>query len=127
MAVLTVCITNMDKNSKGRNRVYTVNNYGQALGIIRCCLTRWSGMGHIFGFKADGTLVDEYFVVENVRIVEIDSKQAKFYNDIAFNRIKPYVEETRMAMTYNVYNITIEEPQKSSLFRKAIDWVKGLF
>lgn len=74
---ITVTISNIHEKSIGRFKTYKVNNYGQALGIVRCCLTRWSDrLAHIQGFKTDGEFVDEHFFVEGVHVIKSDRHQA---------------------------------------------------
>lgn len=69
----TITITNMREKS---DKTYKVNNYGQALGIVRCCLTRWSCLTHIMGFKDNGEFVDEHYFVEGVNVIKSDRHQA---------------------------------------------------
>lgn len=70
-ANFTVTIKNMHEKSIGRFKIYKVNNYGQALGIVRCCLTR-SDVAHIKGFKATGEFVDDHYIVEGAHTLKID-------------------------------------------------------
>ena len=126
-ASYTVTISSLNEKSNGRYRVYRVNNYGQALGIIRMCLKTWGGFGDIIGYNTNGGTIKKYFVFRAEGILETDKKSSKVLWDMAWGDKPAIPKEVRPIVTYNFYEIEVKEEPKKGLLSRAIEWLKSRF
>lgn len=123
-----ITVSNLNPKSNGRFKTYTVTNHGQALGVVRMCLKTWGGFASIVAF-INGKLVVEHFVYNSTtkEIIKTDRHAFKAIWNLAWPCFPDYEEPARPTMTYNVYNIHIEDPKKEGVFTRAVKWIKSKF
>ena len=128
MAAYTVTISSLNEKSKGRYRVFHVDNYGKALGIIRMCLKTWGGFGDIVGHNAKCELIDECFCLRSEGIIKIDRKSFNTLWNMAWNfeDESPDDSEDRPTVTYNIFNITVDDAPKKGLISRVLQKIRGL-
>ena len=128
MAAYTVTISSLNSSSKGRYRVFFVNNYGQALGIVRMCLRAWGGFADIVGENANGVPIKKFFALRAEGVIEIDERSAKVLWDMAWNfeDEAPDASEDRPTVTYNIFNITVDDAPKKGLISRVLQKIRGL-
>ena len=126
-ASYTVTISSLNSSSKGRYRVFFVNNMGQALGVVRMCLKTWGGFADIIGENAKGEFIKKFFVLRAEGIIEIDEKSSKVLWDMAWGDKPAIPKEVRPIVTYNFYEIEVKEEPKKGLLSRAIEWLKSRF
>lgn len=121
-ASYTVTISSLNlSSSKGRYHVYHVNNYGQALGIIRMSLKTWGGFGDIIGYNTNGVLIKKYFVLRTEGIIETDEKSFKVLWDMAWGNETAIPDEVRPIVTYKV-----KEDPKKGLISRVLQKIRNL-
>ena len=128
MAAYTVTISSLNEKSKGRYRVFFVNNYGQALGVVRMCLKTWGGFADIIGENAKGEFIKKFFVFRAEGIIEIDEKSSKVLWDMAWNLEDETADdsEDRPTVTYNIFNITVDDAPKKGLISRVLQKIRNL-
>ena len=126
-ASYTVTISSLNEKSKIHYCVFHVNNYVQALGIVRMCLKTWGGFADIIGYNPNGLLIKRYFVFRAEGITETDEKSYKVLWDMAWGDKPATPEEVHPIVTDNFYEIEVKEGPKKGLLSRAIEWLKSKF
>ena len=126
-ASYTVTISSLNEKSKIHYCVFHVNNYVQALGIVRMCLKTWGGFADIIGYNPNGLLIKRYFVFRAEGITETDEKSYKVLWDMAWGDNPATPEEVCPIVTDNFYEIEVKEGPKKGLLSRAIEWLKSKF
>ena len=127
-AYYTVTISSLNEKSNGRYQVFHVDNFGKALGIIRMCLKTWGGFADIIGENAKGEFIKKYFVFRAEGITETDEKSYKVLWDMAWNFEGEDLAfyEDRHAVTYNIFNITVEDTKNRGLISRVLQKIRDL-
>lgn len=126
MARYTVTVSSFN----GRKfRVFNVNNHGQAIGIVRMLLTMWGGIADIMGRNPKDEFVQEYFICRNGKLLTANIGAYRTLWNMIWKTTEEEEEpkEERTVMTYNIYNIHVEQSPKKGLVKRAVEWFKRLF
>lgn len=128
-ASYTVTISNLNMKSNGRFKCYKVHNLGSAILIAKTCLKHWGGFADIIGYNSHCKMIQhKCYAFRAEGVVEIDELAWRVLWEMAWNYKDEAPEaEERPTVTYNAYNIVVQEEPKKGLLAKAADWLKSKF